>query len=160
MKQVVALKRGKRDDKDEPPNFRGNVDVIAKSQMNILQQQNRDLAEKLKVLESQKGTSSLAPSFVTLGRALEGWETDKIPLPELTRSDERDECPEGLYHVDMIVNLTADAGAGMKIPKIVHQTGEGKCLTGAFYKNAVKWSLEGHSFYFHDAEAKTRLLQK
>lgn len=89
-----------------------------------------------------------------------GWETDTIPLPELTSAEERNSCPEGLYHVDIISNLTADAGEGRKIPKIVHQTGETKCLTKAFYDNAVKWSLEGYSYYFHDAAAKRRLLQK
>ena len=88
-------------------------------------------------------------------------ETGFIPLAELVRADEAVTCEDGLVPVRQVVNPLADTPPNdRKIPKIVHQTGEGKCLTPPFYQNALDWSFDDHSFYFHDAAAKERLLSK
>ncbi|CAB9525662.1 glycosyltransferase [Seminavis robusta] len=84
----------------------------------------------------------------------------KTPLSEIVRADEQVTCPHGLYPVQQIVNSTADMGRDRKIPRIIHMTGESKCLTEIFYNNTRKWSLDGHSFYFHDYQAKQQLLQR
>jgi mannosyltransferase OCH1-like enzyme len=81
-------------------------------------------------------------------------------LPELVRATEEVTCPTGLFPVLMVVNETADRALGRRIPQAIHMTGEVKCLTETFFKNTLDWSLEGHSFYFHDRQAKESLLAR
>lgn len=83
----------------------------------------------------------------------------QIPLPELTRALEEVNCPEGMIPVPVVVNRTADQMG--RIPRTIHQTGEGKCLTPPFYKATKEWSnFEGYSYYFHDHEARMQLLNQ
>lgn len=84
-----------------------------------------------------------------------------IPLPELVRTNETTQCSsENGFAIRQVVNLTADAGIGRKIPKIIHQTGEQLCAAESYYKNAVAWSIPGYSFYYHDQKARKKLFQK
>ena len=83
-----------------------------------------------------------------------------IPLSDLVRADETISCPEGFLAANQVVNLTANAGLGRKIPRIIHQTGETRCMTKMFHDNSEAWHFEGHSYYFHDAQSRQRLLQK
>ena len=89
--------------------------------------------------------------------------TRRLPLSTIVRANERVECPEGLFPVQQVVNVTAESihihnNNSRKIPQIVHMTGESNCLTEIFYQNTKDWSLPGHSFYFHDGAAKQKLL--
>ena len=90
-------------------------------------------------------------------------ETDFIPLRELVRFDENVSCRSDDFFVAPIVsNETADNPylTGRRIPMAVHMTGETKCLTKAYHKNALAWSFPEHSFYFHDKMSRLRLFQK
>lgn len=78
-------------------------------------------------------------SILETGRTI-----DPGPFPslsELVRAEEKVTCPEGLLPVALIANQTADRAEGRLIPKAIHMTGEGKCLTETFYKVRSVFSI-------------------
>jgi hypothetical protein len=66
-------------------------------------------------------------------------------------------CGQGLLRFSDVNNpKSLDS---RKIPQIVHQTSNTRCLASNFYKAAFKWLISRWSYYMHDDDAVDRFLQ-
>jgi len=89
----------------------------------------------------------------------------KVQVPLFTAKD-RALLPELLPQLPLPLQqhrqlLQAEENSqGHRIPRIVHVTSKNRCLTKPFYDNVEQWKLANFSLFFHDDEAKNRLLSR
>jgi hypothetical protein len=68
-------------------------------------------------------------------------------------------CGQGLLRIFDVNNPKSHSLDSRKIPQIVHQTSNTRCLARNFYKAAFKWRIGRWSYYMHDDDAVDRFLQ-
>jgi hypothetical protein len=68
-------------------------------------------------------------------------------------------CGQGLLRFSDVNNPKSYSLDSRKIPQIVHQTSNTRCLARNFYKAAFKWLISGWGYYMHDDDAVDRFLQ-
>ena len=68
-------------------------------------------------------------------------------------------CGKGLLRFSDANNPKSHSLDSRKIPQIIHQTSNTRCLPRNLYKAAFKWLISRWSYYLHDDDAVDRLLQ-
>ena len=82
------------------------------------------------------------------------------PILELTAPSEISSCGMKLRWIDNVHNPKSHSTRYRKIPMVVHQTSQSRCLTRNFERAARQWAtLPGWSYYFHDDSAVDNLLE-
>ena len=125
---------------------------LVKAALGTLYETNESDQGVLEGLDSLPAHSGTEASSISQRR--------RIPITELTNSDDLFECPEGQVFVpDTVLDPSAAWTDGRKIPRIIHVTGRSRCLAPEFAAVLDEWRLEGYSFFYHDDDALARLLE-